>query len=561
MIEALEAVFGTKPVASVIVTILLLSFFLVPLCVLITIGLIAAGYYFKPMGWILVLLGIVAWFGGCFIDHLALMSALSVNTHLIHHVLSFHEVIRVNIYDWLISIPLACVLAGTVLIILRYQSRGFSKSLKRMSAGKPLQTIKMLSAKKIQKQLNVISTTAVEGGSILGVNMHTGENAILKDSDANLHTLAIGTTGSGKTTVICNVISSVIQRGHPLIYVDGKGDLELAHHIQAMAKDLNRPFYLFSMVGDSVKYNPIATGGITSKKDRIIELREWTEDHYRKIAEGYLQTVFSLLERFKITVDLCGLSKYLAPDVLYELARQHKDVDAIRQIELLEKNQRDISSLVAEINNMTNSEIGHLFDTSNGNSLVLEEALAENAVVYFCLQPLKFPAYAECLGKLIINDIKALASSQLERSEKQKIYTIFDEFSVFAGDQIVNLINQGRSAGIHAILATQSLSDIQKKGGDPLVGQVLNNCNNYLILRQNHHVDAEQLAQVIGTTDAYQITTQIDQQARGGAGTVRQTKEFIVHPDEIKRLGIGKLIFVSKQVFKIRLVAVCSLIS
>jgi type IV secretory pathway TraG/TraD family ATPase VirD4 len=192
---------------------------------------------------------------------------------------------------------------------------------------------------------------------------------------------------------------------------------------------------------------------------------------------------------------------------------------------------------------------------------VLEEALAENAVVYFCLQPLKFPAYAECLGKLIINDIKALASSQLERSEKQKIYTIFDEFSVFAGDQIVNLINQGRSAGIHAILATQSLSDIQKKGGDPLVGQVLNNCNNYLILRQNHHVDAEQLAQVIGTTDAYQITTQIDQQARGGAGTVRQTKEFIVHPDEIKRLGIGKLIFVSKQVFKIRLVAVCSLIS
>ncbi|MDF1761040.1 MAG: type IV secretion system DNA-binding domain-containing protein [Coxiellaceae bacterium] len=516
-----------------------------------SIGIIAAGYYLKPMGWILVLLGVVTWFGGCFIDHLALTSALSANTHFIHHVLSFHKVARVNIYDWLISIPLACVLAGTVLIILRYQSRGFSKSLKRMSAGKPLQTIKMLPTKKIQKQLNTISTTAVDSGSILGVNLHTGDKAILSDSDANLHTLAIGTTGSGKTTVICNVISSVIQRGHPLIYVDGKGDLELAHRIQDMAKKQNRPFYLFSMVGDSVKYNPIANGGITSKKDRIIELREWTEDHYRKIAEGYLQTVFALLERFKITVDLCGLSHYLAPDVLYGLARQHKDAGAIRQIEVLEKNQRDISSLVAEINNMANSEIGRLFDTGAGNSLVLEEALSQNAVVYFCLQPLKFPSYAECLGKLIINDIKALASSQLERSDKQKIYTIFDEFSVFAGDQIVNLINQGRSAGIHAILATQSLSDIQKKGGNPLVGQVLNNCNNYLILRQNHHVDAEQLAQVIGTTDAYQITTQIDQQARGGAGTVRQAKEFIVHPDEIKRLPIGQAVFVNKQRFNI----------
>jgi len=46
----------------------------------------------------------------------------------------------------------------------------------------------------------------------------------------------------------------------------------------------------------------------------------------------------------------------------------------------------------------------------------------------------------------------------------QKIYEN-DEFSSFPGNQVVNLINQGRSAGVHAVLATQSLSDIQIKGG------------------------------------------------------------------------------------------------
>jgi hypothetical protein len=43
--------------------------------------------------------------------------------------------------------------------------------------------------------------------------------------------------------------------------------------------------------------------------------------------------------------------------------------------------------------------------------------------------------------------------------------------------QNINLINQGRSTGIHAISSTQSLTDISIKGGEALAGQVINNCN------------------------------------------------------------------------------------
>jgi hypothetical protein len=84
-------------------------------------------------------------------------------------------------------------------------------------------------------------------------------------------------------------------------------------------------------------------------------------------------------------------------------------------------------------------------DSSQGKVLNLQEAIEQHAVIYFCLQPLAFPAYAEGLGKLIINDIKACAASRLQTKDKLKIFTIFDEFSVFAGDQVINLINQGRS--------------------------------------------------------------------------------------------------------------------
>jgi len=44
-------------------------------------------------------------------------------------------------------------------------------------------------------------------------------------------------------------------------------------------------------------------------------------------------------------------------------------------------------------------------------------------------------------------------ASQLSEDKPKKLFAFFDEFSVFAGDQIVNLINQGRGAGMHAVLA------------------------------------------------------------------------------------------------------------
>ncbi len=335
-------------------------------------------------------------------------------------------------------------------------------------------------------------------GSILGVDSIKNTEVKLTDIDANHHTLAIGTTGTGKTTAISNIVQSAIDRNIRLFYVDGKGDMNLAIRMQDYAKKKNVPFYIFSMLGESSRYNPLASGGVTSKKDRIIELRRWSEEHYRKIAEGYLQTTFALLDEMKLPIDLNTLSRYLDMDELFLLARELKDKNMMDKLTRMENNKKDVSGLVAEIDNLINSEIGHLFDCSHGDVITLEKAYREKAIVYFCLSPLAFPGYAKTLGKLIINDIKSLLAGNITRGKKDIIYTIFDEFSVFAGDQIVNLINQGREAGVCAVLATQSLSDISVVGGQALVGQILNNCNNYIIQRQNNPNDASVLADIIG---------------------------------------------------------------
>ncbi|MFQ5469927.1 MAG: TraM recognition domain-containing protein [Gammaproteobacteria bacterium] len=125
--------------------------------------------------------------------------------------------------------------------------------------------------------------------------------------------------------------------------------------------------------------------------------------------------------------------------------------------------------------NFIQSKIGSLFDTkgntSEGEVLTPEKGCKENAVMFFSLQPLAFPAYADTIGKLIINDIKSYAASQLTAGTATPMYVILDEFSIFAGDQVINLINQGREAGIHALLSTQSLSDLEQAKGKPGIEQ------------------------------------------------------------------------------------------
>ena len=456
---------------------------------------------------------------------------------------------------WLRAIPYGMVL-GPILAAIKTQGASLAGqfnsggSLNSPTMRKQKTPNPYLSDRKINRKLRKIPHAAVIDGTVLGVNRKNGRQVYLMDKDANLHTLAIGTTGSGKTTGLLNIIESALIRKIPLIYVDGKGDAGLLSQVQTMAVEFDVPCYTFSMDGRSMKYNPIATGGITSLKDRIIELRTWSEDHYRKLAEGYLQKVFKLINHAKIPVDLVSLAKYIDSDAWFELGNEREDREIIATAQELEDMSQDIGSLKAEIKNLAESEIGHLFDCSSGDVLTLEKALTHPCIIYFCLRPLAYPAYAKTLGKLIINDIKAYAASQLNNQQSQKIFTIFDEFSIFAGNQIIHLINQGRSAGIHAILSTQSLSDIEIEGGEALVNQMLNNCNNYIIFRQNSPKDSEVLAKLIGTDDAFSITSQIAHGGHlSGTGSLRSTKEYIIHPNVIKRLQLGEAIYVNKQIF------------
>lgn len=436
-----------------------------------------------------------------------------------------------------------------------------------------------------------ISHASVEGGkastkdgSIVGTKKFGGV-ATLKDGDANRHTLILGSSGSGKTVTMCNIIESSIDRNLPTIVVDGKGDRELGKQICKYAFEQGRTVRYLSF-GDEQSncvYDAFNSGNYTSKLNRLITLREWSEDYYKDLSEKHFNQVFQAMEYLNIEFDLSTIRHYIQKPNIIKLIKENalkeditvEDKERLQSfLDTLTKEgvaDKELSSISTSISNFANSTYGkHFYDgerDKNADVLRLKSVLKNNEVVYIGLPNLESSESASSLGKLIINDIKATAvdianeqthnlpflnkssKETVERKnseEKEKFYIFFDEFGVFAGNQALNVVNQLRSFGACSVLSTQTLADISASiaKGQDLVTQILGNCNNCIVHQGVPSDDVERISSEIGTRSSIDYTTQMDTSGTTGMGSARNTKKWILHPDDVKRLEKAQAYFV-----------------
>jgi type IV secretory pathway TraG/TraD family ATPase VirD4 len=163
------------------------------------------------------------------------------------------------------------------------------------------------------------------------------------------------------------------------------------------------------------------------------------------------------------------------------------------------------------------------------------------------LNPLQYPELSPAFGKLVLIDAKKAIAKSFTQEQRRK-YFLFDEINVYASPILIDLVNKSRSAGVTALLATQSMADLEAAAGPAFKQQIIENCNNYIIMRQNSPEGAEELAGVLGTKTGMEITHQIGDGGEGtGRGSVKQVREFLYHPDTIKNLRTGEAIFLSKD--------------
>ena len=439
---------------------------------------------------------------------------------------------------------LVLVMTGVLTSIDLIPRDPHEEAMKAMKKGIHPDTMKELDDKVINKKLKNLRD-GQELGTVLGISKYSGECSTVPDKDVNQVVMVLGTTGSGKTITLRRFYQRAITQGYPLIVVDGKPDVDNIAWLMKLAEQQGRQFFGFNC-GNQLHYDPLDHGGYTELKDKIICLKDqWENDYYRSIAEDYLQTTFAVMLQAKCPLDLKQVVACLNYKELTLLTHTTQDKQLMKRVEALQQyDRKDITGLQAHLNILIHSELGQFFER-DVSTFSLNDVIQSNGVVYFALPALRFPSFSKVLGKLVINDLKAMIDRR--GNNDKAVFALFDEFSVFAGEQVLNLVNMGRGKGLHAIFGTQGLADLDRVELS-FRNQILNCANTLICHRLNDQESAEAIAHWIGTRDAFTITAQLNtEKAQTGLGSVRVNKEFIVHPDTIKQgLRTGEAFYVTK---------------
>jgi len=264
-------------------------------------------------------------------------------------------------------------------------------------------------------------TNVLLGQTILG-----DEDIFITSKELNAMCLIVGATGAGKTECIKTVLESALKNNYPIIIVDGKGAESFPDEYKEECKKYNRNFKLFSCdINNSQHYNPLRHGLYTELKDKLIDVFDWSEDYYKQQAERFLQGVFKilLLEETKQilnyeVIDLQILTKVFSFEFMKDLIPQIGEKANFMLPILKEADKKAIDGFSGRLKTLTESELGVLFeDTQDTNVIDLKESISKNDVVFFSLNSLKYAVYAQMLGRLIISDLKTVATT-FKKNEK-----------------------------------------------------------------------------------------------------------------------------------------------
>lgn len=367
-------------------------------------------------------------------------------------------------------------------------------------------------------------TSSVE--AIDGISLPSDSPELNANLESN-HQFIFGATGAGKTTgAIYPQVKDEIQQGSSVFILDPKGDLDFRDFVYSAAIESGREdaFFYFSITKPDISdhFSVIKDLSPTEVRDLIINLGEWSEPHYKKVATAKLQEILNKNRIF----DLKAVSTQLP-------------------------NDENLSGLKADLEILTGSDFGQKISSGNGDSI--KDMYLKNKICFFSLDSQAFPEASKHVGLMILGGLMNLSNwiqTNLPREKRNKSTVVIDEFGTFATGNFITYLNKARSSNTKIILATQSLGDLSRIG-EHFTSQVFDSTPVKIIMRVDDPKSTERCSDFFGTRKVQKFTYQYDYSNMEATekGSVRDADEFIVHPNMIKQMNVHEAYILSKSPF------------
>jgi hypothetical protein len=404
------------------------------------------------------------------------------------------------------------------------------------------------------------ASNARQPGTLVLGSERSGDPVLISERALTAHTLVLGASGAGKSTTMLRLLSERIAHGAPVVAIDLKGSPGFADGLRAAASAAGRGFQLWTPDGPAA-WNPLAHGNATELKDKLISTERFSEPHYKRAAERYLQLAIQVAgeTRGDGAITLQRVVELLEPKRLAAAARTLPGPFGQRVREYVTSLTSDQVSAVRGLGTrlaiVTDSHTGAFLGAPGHapGAVDLHAALgADNPdVVLFSLNSSRYGQLAAQLGTLAVQDLVTASGARLEqRASGPAALVAIDEFSALGADNVLALLARGREAGVGVILATQELADLDRAARG-LRDQVLGNTAVKIAHRQDVPESAQTVARLAGTVlrweRSYQERPGRLPGTRVGAGsTARLGSGYAVEPETIRTLPTGYAVVVSK---------------
>ncbi len=308
----------------------------------------------------------------------------------------------------------------------------------------------------------------------------------IKTDDRRRHFYIIGKTGTGKTTMLENMVIQDIQAGRGVGVIDPHGEFaekildfvpqsRINDVIYFNPTDINYPIAFNVMEKVTPEYRYLVADGLMAAFKKI-----WADVWSARMEYILYNSILALLEHEGTT--LLAINRMLS-DENYRKKIVKTLIDPITKafwaVEFAQYSQRYEVEATAAIQN----KVGQFTSTPLIRNIVgqvksridMRKIMDQRKILIVNLSKGKIGEdNSNLLGALLITKLQlaAMSRSDVAEAARPDFYLYIDEFQCFATESFVNILSEARKYHLCLILSHQYISQMEKKVRDAVFGNV-----------------------------------------------------------------------------------------